>query len=153
MSKSNQEDDKEFRSRLSQLTATNSSGRTVLPAMPNPFLPPATTPTTACPPDPTLMDTGRMRISQNPADSLKFKIPTLRNIEVSFTYMHDRRFKKLEESLQHYVAGIEASPTLAKELRGGIELTEEQQQDIIAFLLTLTDRDFLYNPKYGFPRF
>ena len=105
------------------------------------------------PTDPTLMDAGRMRISQNPADSLKFKIPTLRNIEVSFPYMHDGRFKKLEEILQHYVSGIEASPTLAKELRGGIELSEAEQQDIIAFLLTLTDKHFLYNPKHGFPRF
>ncbi len=103
--------------------------------------------------DPTLQDWGRMRISQNPADSLKFKIPTLRNIEVSFPYMHDGRFLKLEEVLQHYVSGVSTSPSLAPELARGISLSEPEQADLIAFLRTLTDKTFLYNPKHGFPRF
>lgn len=102
--------------------------------------------------DTTLNDFGRMKVTQNPEDSLKFKIPTLRNIEFSYPYMHDGRFQKLSEVLKHYSHGIQTSPTLAPELKNGIPLTSEERIDIIAFLLTLTDKDFLFNPNYSYKK-
>ncbi|MCB0738328.1 MAG: c-type cytochrome [Bacteroidetes bacterium] len=102
--------------------------------------------------DSTLNDVGRMGISLNAEDSLKFKIPTLRNIEFSFPYMHDGRFRKLSEVLNHYQKGIVQSPTLAKELRNGIALTSNEKVDLIAFLLTLSDKEFLFNQELAFPR-
>lgn len=104
------------------------------------------------PVDTTLMDFGRMSITQNPADSLKFKIPTLRNIEYSPPYMHDGRFKNLSKVLNHYIKGIHDSPTLAPALQNGVALNQMEKTDIIAFLLTLSDRTFVLNPDFAFPR-
>lgn len=102
--------------------------------------------------DTTLMDSGRMRVTGQASDSLKFKIPSLRNIEFSFPYMHDGRFTTLSQVMSHYTNGIQDSPTLAPELREGISLTPEEQIDVVAFLLTLTDKEFLFNQKHSFPR-
>ena len=102
--------------------------------------------------DTTLNDFGRMTITQNASDSLKFRVPTLRNIEFSYPYMHDGRFRKLQEVIKHYTHGIEDSSTLAQELKQKIELSHKEQIDLVAFLLTLTDKEFLFNPKYSFPR-
>jgi len=103
-------------------------------------------------PDTTLNDIGRMRISQNPRDLLLFKIPTLRNIEFSYPYMHDGRYKTLQQVLNHYTNGIHHSTTLAMQLQQSVQLTSNQKVDIVAFLLALTDKDFLFNPKYSYPR-
>ncbi len=92
--------------------------------------------------DTTLNDLGRMAITQLSADSLKFKVPTLRNIEFSHPYMHDGRFRKLREVLNHYAQN--------KEL--GIELTANEKVDLTAFLLTLTDKEFLFNADFAFPK-
>jgi cytochrome c peroxidase len=102
--------------------------------------------------DTTLNDFGRMKITQNVADDRKFKVPTLRNLEFSYPYMHDGRFKKIAEVLNHYTKGIEKSPTLANDLQQPITLTSNQKIDLTAFLLTLTDKDFLFNRDYGYPK-
>lgn len=104
------------------------------------------------PVDTTLNDIGRMGITHNPADSLKFKVPTLRNIEFSQPYMHDGRFKKLQEVLKHYVFGITKSKTLSPHLLKPITLKPSEQVDIIAFLLTLTDRKFLFDQRFSYPK-
>lgn len=102
-------------------------------------------------PDPKIQDSGRMTVTQNSDDSLKFKIPTLRNIEFSFPYMHDGRFKTLREVLLHY------SQLSEKQLWGldprlkDLSLSENEQTDLIAFLLTLTDQEFLFNKDFSFP--
>ena len=103
-------------------------------------------------PDSTLNDPGRMGITQRKKDSLKFKVPTLRNIEFSFPYMHDGRFVRLGQVMRHYTKEVYDTPTLAPELRGNVPLTEVEQLDIIAFLFTLTDKEFLFNPDHAFPR-
>ncbi len=102
--------------------------------------------------DPTLNDFGRMKISQNSEDSLKFKVPTLRNIEFSYPYMHDGRFKRLSDVINHYTNGINQSKTLSKQLLKPINLTSNDKVDLISFLLTLSDKEFLFNPKYGYIR-
>lgn len=102
--------------------------------------------------DTTLNDLGRYIVTQNPADSLKFKVPSLRNVEFSYPYMHDGRFKNLSQVLNHYTAGINKTSTLAAELQKSVMLTSNQKVDIIAFLLTLTDKSFLFNNDYSYPR-
>lgn len=102
--------------------------------------------------DPTLNDFGRMKITQKAEDSLKFKIPTLRNIEFSFPYMHDGRFKKLSQVLNHYTSEIQTSKTLDKRLGKAIILTSNEKVDLIAFLLTLSDKEFVFNPKFSYPK-
>ena len=102
--------------------------------------------------DPVFNDLGRMLITNDPADSLKFKIPTLRNIEFSFPYMHDGRFKSLRNVLDHYAEGIQHSATLALELQQGPALMKNERTDIVAFLLTLSDRQFCFNPDLAYPR-
>lgn len=104
------------------------------------------------PVDSTLKDIGRMKITRNPSDSLKFKVPTLRNIEFSSPYMHDGRFKRLSDVLKHYSDGIEHQPTLSEQFKTPIVLSSNEKVDLTAFLLTLTDKDFLFNPKYSYPK-
>ena len=102
--------------------------------------------------DATLNDIGRMKITLAPNDSLKFKVPSLRNIEFSYPYMHDGRFKKLSDVLNHYTSGIYQSKTLSKKLETPILLSSYDKVDIISFLLTLTDRNFLFKTDYSFPK-
>ncbi len=100
-------------------------------------------------------DLGRYRITENPQDKNKFKVPTLRNIEVTYPYMHDGRFLNLEGVLEHYAGGVKQTdnldPLLKQNGRLGIAMTKEEQQKIIAFLKTLTDKDFLTNPRFAAP--
>ncbi len=102
--------------------------------------------------DTTLNDFGRMKITQNPKDSLLFKIPTLRNIEFTFPYMHDGRFKTLNEVIKHYNSGIQKSKTLSNELHKPMNLSDNQRVELLSFLKTLTDKEFLFNPKYYFQK-
>ncbi|MFK7922473.1 MAG: cytochrome-c peroxidase [Bacteroidia bacterium] len=104
------------------------------------------------PMDSLLKDHGRMNISLDPTDDRKFKVPTLRNLKFSHPYMHDGRFEKLSQVLNHYVKGIEQSETLAGELRAGVSLTDHEKVDLTAFLLTLTDKEFVFNRDYAYPR-
>lgn len=104
------------------------------------------------PVDTTLNDFGRMKITKSPADSLKFKVPTLRNIEFSYPYMHDGRFKNLREVLNHYGQGIRSNGTADKRLKNKIELSSNDKVDLISFLLTLTDKNFLFNSEFSYPK-
>lgn len=97
-----------------------------------------------------LNDHGRMNITQDSTDDRKFKVPSLRNIAVSGPYMHDGRFKKLEQVIDHYTTGIEYSHTLAPQLQKAPTFSPEEKQNIIAFLKSLTDPFFLYNIQYRY---
>ncbi|MEC4048990.1 cytochrome c peroxidase [Flavobacterium sp. SUN046] len=97
-------------------------------------------------------DYGRVVITQNEKDSFNFRVPTLRNIEKTFPYMHDGRFTKLREVISFYTDGKVNRRTLAKELKKPIRMDEKEKKDLIAFLLTLTDTEFLYNPKFAYPK-
>ncbi len=102
------------------------------------------------PVDTTLKDIGRMSVSGRATDSLKFKVPTLRNVEVSYPYMHDGRFRNLQMVLFHYTDGIAQTPTLAPALRRKMMLAESDKSALIAFLKTLTDDSFLHNPTFQY---
>ncbi len=103
--------------------------------------------------DASLKDEGRMKVTHNPIDSLKFKVPTLRNLEFTYPYMHDGRFKKLMQVINHYTTGIQSSPTLSIHLQKPIILSANEKVDLISFLLTLTDKTFLFDPEFSFPTF
>ncbi|MBX2972978.1 MAG: c-type cytochrome [Flavobacteriales bacterium] len=83
-----------------------------------------------------------------------FKTPTLRNIALTAPYMHDGRFATLEEVVEHYNSGGHASPTVDPNMKyttGGLQLTPQKKQNLIAFLNSLTDMDFVNNPAFQDP--
>ncbi|MCB2408163.1 cytochrome-c peroxidase [Hymenobacter lucidus] len=97
-------------------------------------------------------DSGRAHITQRATDRGKFKVPTLHNIARTAPYMHDGRFQTLEQVLDHYDHGVMASPTLDPLLRQpdgrlGIPLNAQQKTDLLAFLHTLTDEQFLTDKR------
>lgn len=100
-------------------------------------------------PDATLNDVGRMKITGKETDAYKFKVPTLRNCEVTYPYMHDGRFSSLQMVLFHYTHDIHSSATLSAQLKKKkIVLNEEEKSCLILFLKTLTDEEFLRNESY-----
>lgn len=102
-------------------------------------------------PDSFLMDSGRFKVSRLTKDIFKFKVPTLRNIEFSFPYMHDGRFNSLNQVLNHY---SDSNGTRCANSNHRIQLnfSSEQKVAIVSFLLTLSDKEFLFNPKFAYPR-
>ena len=101
--------------------------------------------------DPYIKDYGRMQITNNPEDSLKFKVPTLRNIQFTPPYMHDGRFETLKAVITHYSSGISHSTTLSERLKNNLDLTHKEKVDLLVFLRTLTDTDFLFNNRFSYP--
>ena len=100
-------------------------------------------------------DLGREMATMDPADRAKFKVPSLRNIELTAPYMHDGRFSTLEEVIDHYNEGIHPSPTLDQALLAttekGLFLTDQDKVDLINFLKTLTDQTLITEEKYSDP--
>ena len=92
-------------------------------------------------------DLGLGAITGNIEDNGKFKIPTLRNIEFTAPYMHDGRFSTLEEVVDHYSNGLKESstvdPLMKKISQEGLQLTNQEKQDLIAFLKMLSDPNFI----------
>lgn len=95
-------------------------------------------------------DLGRMLVTGDPADRGKFKTPSLRNIAQTAPYMHDGRFKTLEEVVEHYSSGVKRSetldPNLAKHPMEGLQLTPDEKRSLVAFLKTLSDEEFMTSP-------
>jgi len=93
------------------------------------------------------VDIGLGGVTQREFDRGFFAVPTLRNVAVTAPYMHDGRFQTLEEVVEHYVSGVKRSPSLdpnlAKHPLGGVPLSIEDKQALVAFLKTLTDDEFL----------
>ena len=102
--------------------------------------------------DTMLEDSGQMTVSGKKKDFLNFKIPTLRNIEFSYPYMHDGRFQNLKEVLGHYSKLSKSKEKKSKELNVlKTPLTDKEQKDLMAFLKTLSDFNFLYNQEFMYP--
>ena len=84
-----------------------------------------------------------------------FKIPSLRNVALSAPYMHDGRFKTLEQVIDFYSQGIIWSPYVHPLMHhaydGGIQLTPAEKADLVAFIKTLRDETFLTNPSFAAP--
>jgi cytochrome c peroxidase len=103
--------------------------------------------------NPMVNDVGRYRVTELASDYYKFKVPSLRNVEVSAPYMHDGRFGSLEGVLNHYASGIEDSQTLDPILKQngkfGIALSASEKTQIIAFLKILTDHQYLTDKRFS----
>jgi cytochrome c peroxidase len=102
--------------------------------------------------DPYLQDIGRMKITNNPADSLKFKVPSLRNVYLSEPYGHDGRFASIGEVIDHYNNGVVKSPTLDPSLKNGIPINFVEKYYLEQFLRTLTDSTFIQNQRFAQPQ-
>lgn len=99
----------------------------------------------------TLVDSGRANITRKEKDAFLFRVPSLRNVEYSFPYMHDGRFNKLKEVVGHYAQPADWNFPISSELRKiKNPLNSAQQKDLLAFLKTLTDKGFLFNPIFGY---
>ena len=102
--------------------------------------------------DPFLKDFGRMGITGNPGDSLKFKVPTLRNVEVSFPYLHDGRAFSLSQVIDHYRSTIHTEQrTLDPLLKNKIAISDQEKSDLANFLRTLTDKSLLQDQRFAQP--
>ncbi|MBK7812432.1 MAG: cytochrome-c peroxidase [Saprospiraceae bacterium] len=99
------------------------------------------------------IDDGRFLISQFEQDKGKFKVPSLRNVEYTYPYMHNGNKNSLEDVLHHYRFGIKKSSTLdsllIKNGKLGIELTDEESSKIIQFLKTLSDPKFIRDKRFS----
>ncbi|MFN4122119.1 MAG: cytochrome-c peroxidase [Flavobacteriales bacterium] len=94
---------------------------------------------------------GRMLITQREEDYYKFKVPSLRNLQFTHPYMHDGRFFTLHEVLDHYTNGISQIDNVDPLVKNGIHLDEQQRRDLIRFLQTLNDFDFIGDPMISEP--
>lgn len=105
--------------------------------------------------DANITDIGREEVTGNANDKAKFKVPSLRNIELTAPYMHDGRFRTLEEVVEHYNSGIQSSatadPTVLNTQTTGLMLSPQDKQDLVNFLKALTDDTFVNNVAYGSP--
>ena len=102
--------------------------------------------------DTALRDSGRAMITGLKQDCMKFKVPSLRNVEMTYPYMHDGRFKNLQQVIDHYSNGNFALNADSSVFRT-TGLSDQEKQDIIAFLKTLTDKTFLYDRRFADPNF
>ena len=97
----------------------------------------------------------RYSVTQDPADRGAYRAPSLRNIEFSAPYMHDGRFKTIDEVINFYSQGLVKSkyvhPLMHHLNNGGVHLLPAGKADLKAFLLTLSDKTFITNPDFSKP--
>lgn len=100
-------------------------------------------------------DKGRGAITGNPQHNGLFKVPSLRNIALTPPYMHDGRFQTLDEVIEFYNSGVKNSPTVDPVMIHpgftGLNLSADEKAALKAFLLTLTDEEFIQNPDFSKP--
>jgi cytochrome c peroxidase len=107
--------------------------------------------------DAEVTDRGLGAVTESPNHEATFRVPSLRNVAVRAPYMHDGRFATLEDVIDHYSEGIEASPNLGAPFGvidgvvPQINMTDEEKAALVAFLHTLTDEALLSDPKFGDP--
>jgi cytochrome c peroxidase len=101
--------------------------------------------------DSALNDIGRAKVTGLDKDKHTFKVPSLRNVEMTFPYMHDGRFKSLEQVVNHYADPSNFSSTAEANLKKIGVLSQIDKLNLIAFLKTLTDKAFLYDRRFADP--
>lgn len=98
-------------------------------------------------------DRGRYRVTLDWNDNMKFRVPSLRNVEYTAPYMHDGRFYSLEAVLNFYSDNVEnqvnLDPILKQNGHIGLPMTTLEKQYIIAFLKTLSDQQFITNKQFA----
>jgi cytochrome c peroxidase len=104
---------------------------------------------TGLPMDPVLKDFGRMRITKKSEDSLKFKVPSLRNIMETAPYGHDGRFFSVGAVIDHYRFRVVNGPTTDPLVRNRIRIDDFERADLIIFLRTLSDTAFMKDRRFA----
>ncbi len=105
--------------------------------------------------DAEFTDYGREKVTDKTTDRAKFKVPSLRNIALTFPYMHDGRFRTLEEVVDHYNLVTSSStmdPSFQQQLPQGLQLSASDKAALVAFLKTLTDYTLINDKRYGDPK-
>ncbi|MGI2904886.1 MbnH family di-heme enzyme [Tolypothrix sp. VBCCA 56010] len=104
-------------------------------------------------------NTGVYEITHKPSDMGRFKAPTLRNIALTAPYMHDGSIPTLEEVIDHYAAGgrtidsgVGSKNPFKSNFISGFKLTQQEKQDLLEFLRSLTDESFINNPAQANPQ-
>ena len=92
-------------------------------------------------------DKGRQRVTSKEEDNGLFRVPTLRNVELTFPYMHDGSVATLSEVIDHYASGGVGHRNQSN-LVSGFEITKSEKMDVIAFFKTLTDSSFINNSAF-----
>ena len=92
-------------------------------------------------------DPGRMRLTSDQEDRAMFKVPSLRNIELTAPYMHDGSIFTLREVIEHYDSGGSSHPN-KNELIRPLNLNEGEKSALVEFLRSLTDLGFTENPLF-----
>jgi cytochrome c peroxidase len=105
---------------------------------------------------------GLFEVTGNPRDIGRMKIPSLRNVGVTFPYMHDGSIGTLEDVIDHYARGgrlISIGPNAGDGKLNphrdpritGFPLGPTDKADLVAFLRTLTDSAFLTDRRFTNP--
>ena len=97
--------------------------------------------------DSNYKDLGKMKLTGKEEDRALFKVPSLRNVELTSPYMHDGRFNSLDEVIDHYNRGGVAHPHRSEKIQP-LNLKEEERKALIAFLESLTDQDFANDDRW-----
>lgn len=92
-------------------------------------------------------DVGRFRLTGENSDIALFKVPSLRNVEITAPYMHDGSMNTLEEVIEHYNSGGKNHPHKS-DLIQPLHLSDSEKNDLIQFLKTLTDETFINNKLF-----
>lgn len=98
--------------------------------------------------NPALNDYGRMMVTGKKEDSLKFQAPSLRNVSLTYPYMHDGRYASLNACIEHYGKNVQQSATLDTMLANGIHFTNAEMIDLVTFLRALTDSTLTKDPRF-----
>ncbi|MBK7800346.1 MAG: c-type cytochrome [Saprospiraceae bacterium] len=94
-------------------------------------------------------DSGRMRFTQLEQDRALFKVPSLRNVGLTAPYMHDGSLKSLDQVIDHYASGGKPHANKSSLLKSFV-LNPEERKDLLAFLNSLTDFNFISNPEFRY---
>ncbi len=92
-------------------------------------------------------DIGRQKLTNDENDNALFKVPSLRNVEVTAPYMHDGSLATLTDVLDHYNSGGKSHVNKSEKIKA-LGLTDRQKKDVIAFLESLTDENFIKNKDF-----
>jgi cytochrome c peroxidase len=107
-------------------------------------------------------NTGLYEFTNKPEDMGKFKAPTLRNIQLTAPYMHDGSIETLDGVIDHYAAGgrtihdgpyagVGSENPYKSGFVRGFDLTPDERADVLNFLNSLTDWDFIQDPRFSNP--
>jgi cytochrome c peroxidase len=88
------------------------------------------------------LDQGRFRIFHDTADMGKFKVPSLRNIELTYPYMHDGSMISIDQIIEHYMKGGESHFNKNTVIKPFV-LSRQEKEDLKAFLKSLTDTSYM----------